>query len=89
MPGYEDLTSDQIMTIVHLLTASLIIYSIAIIIRSVLLYKATKKLEGRIEKIIVDVNSIGSKNFKQLWKDMKSKREQKKLKKENDIIAGL
>ena len=87
MPGYEDLTADQIVWIANLISASVILYSIALIVRTLFLYKAVKKLEGKVEKIVLSSISGEPKSLKQRLKDFREYREKRKQQKEEKVYA--
>lgn len=91
MPGYEDLTPDQLIYIVNIVCITMIFYVIALLIRTILTLKISKNvksLELMIEKKIDE--GIAKPTFfetiKLWWAERKNKKQQEEMYKPIDVL---
>lgn len=86
MPGYEDLTPDQIIYLGNLFAVCILVFATSMIVRSFLNLRTARYIHLRIEKeIIAKVNNeiFEKKPFvvkiKEWWSERKRKKEEKLL----------
>lgn len=78
MPGYEDLTPDQIIAIMYLLFLSVLIYSSCRLIGHFIEFKTVKYLEVRIKKeLAINPKSSLFTMIRSWWDKRKTKKQEK------------
>ncbi len=84
MPGYEELTPEQIIYIVNILSATVLISTILLLIRSIVTWKVSKNIK-KLELIIENKIDNGIKKptafdyIKSWWNKRKLKKAEKEL----------